>query len=101
LGHGKYLKFGILLLSLPWVKGYLPKAGKNREEEWIRSIAVGSQPFVENVKDLVGVRANGREVTEGTKGYQLREEGAGDKALFEVKNSDIALENTCLWDTNG
>jgi hypothetical protein len=44
--------------------------------------------------------AAGGEVTEGLKGYQLREEATRYKALFEVKNGDIALENTRLWDTN-
>jgi putative transposase len=83
-----------------WVNEYLAKAEKNREEEWTRSIAVGSRPFVENVKVQLGVRAKGREVIEGTKGHQLREESVRYKALFGVKNSNIAFENTYLWDTN-
>jgi hypothetical protein len=61
---------------------------------------VGSQPFVENVKDQLGVKAKGREVIEGTKGYQLREEAVRYKAFFKAKNSNIALENAYLWDTN-
>jgi putative transposase len=31
-----------------WVNEYVDKTEKNREEEWTRSIAVGSQPFVES-----------------------------------------------------
>ena len=73
---------------------------KTSEEEWTRSIAVGSQPFVEKVKDLLGVRAKGRDVTEGAKGYQLRDEAAHYKALFGAKNDDIAFENTYSWDVN-
>jgi putative transposase len=78
----------------------LDKTEKNREEEWTHSIAVGSQPFVERVKNLLGIRAKGREVIEGAKGYQLREEAAGYQALFGVKKSDIGLDNATLLDIN-
>jgi hypothetical protein len=47
---------------------------------------------------MLGIRAKGRDVIEGSKGYQLREEAAGYQALFEAKNSDIGLDNTHLWD---
>jgi hypothetical protein len=46
------------------------------------SIAVGNVPFVERVKTLLGFRAKGREVIEGGKGFQLREEAGDYKALF-------------------
>jgi hypothetical protein len=36
----------------------------------------------------------GRDVTEGTKEYQLRKEAAPYNALFGVKNDDIAPNNT-------
>jgi putative transposase len=65
-----------------WVNGYLDKSEKIREEEWSRSIAVGSQPFVESVRKMLGIRAKGRDVIEGSKGYQLREEASGYRALY-------------------
>jgi hypothetical protein len=83
-----------------WVTDYLNGGLKTREEEWTRSIAVGSQPFVKKLKDLLGFRAKGRDVTEGTIGYQLREGAAHYKALYGVKNNDMALENTYFWDAN-
>jgi hypothetical protein len=83
-----------------WVNEYLDKTEKIQESEWTRSIAVGSQPFVESVKKRLGVRAKGREVIEGVKGYQLREEAESYQSLFEVKNSDIGLENAYPWDIN-
>jgi hypothetical protein len=46
----------------------------------------------------LGFRAKGRDVIEGGEGYQLRESSARYKALFEVKNEDIGLENTLFWD---
>jgi hypothetical protein len=76
------------ILSYSWTS---PPEFGDREEEWTHSIAVGSQPIVESMKNLLGIRAKGREVIEGAKGYQLREEAAGYQAHFEVQNSDIGL----------
>ncbi len=86
--------------SQQWVNEYLARAGKNREEEWTHSIAVGSQPFVESVKKLLGIKAKGRKVVEGTKGNRLREEESPYQALFEVENSEIDHDNAYLWDIN-
>jgi REP-associated tyrosine transposase len=73
---------------------------KARKEEWTRSLAVGSRPFVEEVKGLLGFRAKGREVIESTEGYQVREGFAPYKALFEAEKEDIGPQNTYFWDIN-
>ena len=69
-----------------------------RKEEWTVSIAVGSRPFVERVKALLGFRAKGREVIEGGEGYQVREEAAIYGALFGAEKEDIGPENTYPWE---
>jgi hypothetical protein len=74
---------------------------KIRQEEWTRSIAVGSRSFIENVKALLGFRAKGRDVTKDCEGYQLREGDAHYQALFEAESDDIGPENTYLWDIKG
>ena len=53
-----------------WMEEYLRDGENARKEEWTVSIAVGSRPFVEKVKALLGFRAKGREATEGGGGYQ-------------------------------
>jgi hypothetical protein len=58
-------------------------------------------PFVEKVKAVLGFRAKGREVTEGGEGFQLREEAADYRALFEAENDDIGPQNSFFWDLNG
>jgi len=83
-----------------WVEEYLGDGERARREEWTDSIAVGSVPFVEKVKMLLGFRAKGREVIEGGEGFQLREEAADYKALFEAENDDIDPQNTFFWDLN-
>ena len=59
--------------------------------------AVGSRPFVEQVKALLGFRAKGREVKEGGEGCQLREGSALYNTLFGAEKEDIGPENTYLW----
>ena len=66
---------------------------KARHEEWTDSIAVGSRPFVEKVKALVGFRAKGRLIIEGTEGYQVREGPVIYNALSRAEKKDIGLQN--------
>jgi putative transposase len=55
---------------------------KARHEEWTDSIAVGSKPFVEMVKELLGFQAKGRRVIQAGEGYHVREESAPYNTLF-------------------
>ena len=58
---------------------------------------MGSRPFVEKVKALLGLRAKGREVMEGGEGYQVREGPALYNAVFGAEKEEIGPENTYLW----
>ena len=53
-----------------------------KDLEWTHSIAVGSQPFVESVKELVRNQSQRQRRNRGTKGYQLREEAGGLSGSF-------------------
>ena len=81
-----------------WIEEYCGDGEKARKEEWTGSIAVGSRPFVEKVKTLLGFRAKGREVIEGAEGYQVREGAALYSALFGAEKEDIGPENTYPWE---
>jgi putative transposase len=83
-----------------WVEEHFGDGERAGREEWTDSIAVGSVPFVEKVKALLGFRAKGREVIEGSEGFQLREEAADYRALFEAKDDDIGPKHTIFWDLN-
>jgi REP element-mobilizing transposase RayT len=80
-----------------WVAKYCGDGEKARKDEWTGSIAVGSRPFVEKVKALLGFRAKGREVIEGAEGYLVRERPASYNALFGAEKEEIGAENTYLW----
>ena len=59
---------------------------------------MGSKSFIESVRERLGFRAKGCEIIQSGDGYQLRENSAPYKALFEAENEDIDLENTVFWD---
>ena len=71
-----------------------------REGKWTQSIAIGTQRFVENTKQKLGIRARGRKVVGAGKAYQLRELQVSYTANFGFENDYIGLENTYFWDVN-
>ena len=80
-----------------WAEEYVGDGNNRREEKWTKSIAVGSKPFVESVKTLLGALARGRKVREAAEAYQLREPSAPYGDHFGVKNEGIGPENTYYW----
>ncbi len=80
-----------------WVEECLADGEKARHDEWTDSIAVGSGPFVERVKALLGFRAKGRDIVEGGEGYQVREGQATYKALFGAEKEDVGHQNAYFW----
>jgi len=82
------------------VAEYLGDGEKARHEEWTDSIAVGSRPFVEKVKALLGFRAKGRKVIAVGEEYQVREGPAPYNALFKAEKGDIDHQNTYFLDIN-
>jgi hypothetical protein len=84
-----------------WIEEYLGNGEKLRQDEWSKSIAVGSRSFVEAVKRFLGIRAKGRDVVEGGQGYQLGEAAADYKLFLEEENEGIGSGNAYFWDLNG
>ena len=65
--------------------GYLEK-----DSRWSKSVAVGTKDYVRSIKDRLGKRASGREVSEPDDGkYYLKEPGVE----YELQN-----ENAIYWD---
>ena len=71
-----------------------------REGKWTQSIAIGTQRFVENTKQALGIRAKGRKIVEVGEAYQLREPQVSYPSNFGRKNDDIGAENTYFWNVN-
>ena len=83
-----------------WVESCLSDGDNFRDGKWTESIAVGSEPFVQNVKMLMGGMALGRKVLETGESFQLKEVQYPYNAHLGVKKSDIGAQNTYVWDQN-
>lgn len=78
-----------------WAVDFLGNS-PGRDDKWTRSIAIGSNEFVEKVKAKRGILAKGRKATETDAGYQLREPANSYMNHFDAQKSDIEPENTCF-----
>ncbi len=56
-----------------WIEASLSAGGSERQGDWSQSIAVGSQSFIEKVKNHLGFKAKGKTITGNDEHYQLRE----------------------------
>ena len=81
-----------------WVASFLENGDCVHDGKWTQSVAVGTQGFVENIKQKLGFKAKGRKVVETEEVYQLREPQVSYPANFGLENDDIGAENTYLWD---
>ncbi len=81
---------------------FLLKFAKDRQRwlQWTESIAVGSESFIEEIKEKLNVRAKGRKAIGAGTAFQLREPVSRYNTVLDIKKEDISLENTHSWDTN-
>ena len=81
-----------------WVEHGLESGSAIRDECWSEAIAVGSLPFVEKVKNQLGVKAAHRDIIEDDGGYGLREPAEAYAVNFTGQIAALRSENTFLWD---
>ena len=72
----------------------------SRHTQWTESIAVGNKSFIESIKERLGILARGRKILETNDGFELREDVEGYIANSDIKNDDIAPQNTYFWNIN-
>src|SRR5688572_4403841 len=89
-----------------WVEQSLAGGAPKREDRWSTAIAVGSQAYVEKIKDALGISARYRELDAANGTYSLRESQSAYTASFNAKsdalrpdNTSISIENLCGTDT--
>jgi len=83
-----------------WVEESLSAGDHFRDGKWTESVAVGSERFVVDTWDRLGMRAKGREVVGGDGSYELRECLAAYKGILGHESDGLRLENTFFWDDN-
>jgi hypothetical protein len=82
-----------------WVEAGL-SADVRDETIWSESIAVGSEGFVEQVKNELGSRAQHRQVAVADGLYTLREPVPLYGDHFDRENEALRSNNTVPWKTN-
>lgn len=71
------------------------------DEKWTRSIAVGSEEFVVQIREDLGDRAEKRSVGEAREGiFELRDPTVPYGCNFGHKNEALRLDNRYLWNVN-
>jgi putative transposase len=73
-----------------WVDAALKNFDTKRESRWTKSIAVGSEPFIERIKNAMGAMAKRRCIRPTEGAFELREAQSAYNSFFEPKNCDIA-----------
>jgi putative transposase len=72
----------------------------SRQAWWSESIAVGSESFVEAIKQRLGFRAKGRKIKEANEDFQLKEDIETYVTDSDWKNCDIERQNTYFVGVN-
>lgn len=72
-----------------WVQAALEDIDAKRANRWTESIAVGSSPFIERIKNTMGAMAKGRSIQSAEGAFELREAQSAYNSIFEAKNRDI------------
>lgn len=68
-----------------------------RSKKWTESIAVGSEDFVDTVKDQLGIRAKSRSIHQDTESYQLHESENPYSSTFNTENDALSDYNRLFW----
>jgi putative transposase len=75
-----------------WVESEVTTDGSAKENKWTQSIAVGSKPFIETIRETLGFRAKGRKITGADDTFELRE------VIRPYGNADDRITgNIFLW----
>ena len=80
-----------------FVEEALRKHSREREGRWSEGIAVGSEAFVRDTKERLGIKAVGREIMGKEGVYELRESEVSYEANLNRENGDLRQENAFFW----
>jgi putative transposase len=72
----------------------LESGSNERDNQWSRSLAVGEEAFVIQIKKRLGARASGRKIKDTENGYEIREDIKCYLAVFDAKKDHIGPENS-------
>jgi putative transposase len=80
-----------------WVAEALRQDAMKRDERWSEALAVGSQAFVEKVKQELAMKGSHRDVKGDHGTYVLREQQDAYGCDFMAENDALRPKNTVIW----
>ena len=86
---------------LQWINAAIEnQTGLSHDTKWTRSIAVGSEDFLKEVKRKMQAMSVGRRIHLSKDGFELRETIDSYNGHLDAEKCDIDANNTWLWDIN-
>ena len=80
------------------VEESLDNMGSIRESCWTESIAVGSKMFIDETKEKLGHKSQGRNILRAKSKYSLKEPSASYSTVFDPKKELLRSKNAYFWD---
>ena len=76
-----------------WIDSAMQDENNGRKTKWSQSIAVGSEDYIQKIKEALGFRARGRKIRQAGDSFELRE------TMIPYGSTDsYEVDNTILWD---
>lgn len=79
-----------------WINEVMGHRQLGRESKWTESLAVGSEDFVERIKEQLDVKAKSRKIIQIGNDYILSDSEIPYKAVFDPKNEALRSKNGCF-----
>lgn len=76
-----------------WIEDAIKTRSIMRDPDWSTSLAVGSQWYVEAVKESLGIKARNRRIESIGDRYSIREESEVYDVHFDTKNYQLSADN--------
>jgi len=76
-----------------WIKEVMENRPLYRESKWTESLAVGSEEFVERIKEQLDIKAKSRKILKSVNDFILSDSEISYKAIFDNKNEALRLKN--------
>ncbi len=73
-----------------WIKEAMARSKNTRESKWTEAIAVGSQSFLEKIKQQLDIKAKSRKIIQSGKVYELSESDISYDLSFDTKNHALS-----------
>lgn len=83
-----------------WIEDAVQKRNHIRESRWTESVAVGSEAFVLQTKEKLGLKVKGRKIIEKEDSFELREPIVSYGTHLAPENTVLSAQNTYYWSLN-